>query len=263
MGGSLQELIINGNPIIWGCSPDASGMEDYKEFCNSGWLFPFPNRIEGGSYTFNGKSYQLELNDTKYGHAIHGFVYDKSFNLLHFSDHDARLNYRFTGTIGFPFEFDFEVYYRLASDAVHVTITAFNTGDSPFPMGIGWHPYLCYSSAEEGMIKMNSVYTYPLSESMIPMESTEHQVDQFPVEQGALDDVFVVRDQVVNFSSRTYDIKMRFNLGHFVQLFTPVGHNAVAIEPMSCIGNAFNNGVGLRTLDPGENAEWNIDIKLL
>src|SRR5438105_6790040 len=37
-------------------------------------LFPFPNRIRDGRFTWEGKTYQLPLNDATGKMAIHGFV---------------------------------------------------------------------------------------------------------------------------------------------------------------------------------------------
>ncbi|HET6574854.1 MAG TPA: aldose 1-epimerase [Fimbriiglobus sp.] len=37
-------------------------------------LFPFPNRLRDGGFTFAGKSYQLPLNESTGKHAIHGFT---------------------------------------------------------------------------------------------------------------------------------------------------------------------------------------------
>src|SRR5919199_1563539 len=37
-------------------------------------LFPFPNRVRGGRYTFQGRSYKLDVNETARGNHIHGLV---------------------------------------------------------------------------------------------------------------------------------------------------------------------------------------------
>src|SRR5262249_24059411 len=37
-------------------------------------LFPFPGRMREGKFTFEGKTYQLPLNDSTKQHAIHGFT---------------------------------------------------------------------------------------------------------------------------------------------------------------------------------------------
>src|SRR5438067_7438461 len=37
-------------------------------------LFPFPNRVRGGRYTFEGRSYELDINEPARGNHIHGLV---------------------------------------------------------------------------------------------------------------------------------------------------------------------------------------------
>src|SRR5262245_41292924 len=37
-------------------------------------LFPFPNRIRNGRFTFEGREFRLPLNDSTKAHAIHGFT---------------------------------------------------------------------------------------------------------------------------------------------------------------------------------------------
>ena len=36
----------------------------------------------------------------------------------------------------------------------------------------------------------------------------------------------------------------------------------MAIEPMTCVTDAFNNGIGLEVLDPGDRYLWNIEMKI-
>src|SRR6188768_93484 len=44
-------------------------------------LFPFPGRIAGASYEFNGRRYQLEPGDA-FGNAIHGFVFNRPWRIV-------------------------------------------------------------------------------------------------------------------------------------------------------------------------------------
>ena len=44
-------------------------------------LFPFPGRIRGGMLHYQGKDYQLPLND-RLGNAIHGFVYTREWRII-------------------------------------------------------------------------------------------------------------------------------------------------------------------------------------
>ena len=56
-GASLQELTLNGHPIIQDLSPLT-----YDTTYASSILFPFANRIKDGVYTFNGLDYQFDAN---------------------------------------------------------------------------------------------------------------------------------------------------------------------------------------------------------
>jgi aldose 1-epimerase len=51
---------------------------------------------------------------------------------------------------------------------------------------------------------------------------------------------------------------------NFLQLYTPINTNAIAIEPMTGISDSFNNKIGLKELLPDEcyGIEWQIFIKI-
>src|SRR5271157_4670752 len=79
-------------------------------------LTPFPNRIADGQYTFNNQNYQLPINFPSQHHAIHGFVSNKKFTLIHshFTTTIATLKfqYKYTGDLpGYPFPFIIELTY--------------------------------------------------------------------------------------------------------------------------------------------------------
>lgn len=54
--------------------------------------------------------------------------------------------------------------------------------------------------------------------------------------------------------------KNKFN---YLQLFTPAHRKSIAIEPMTCNINAFNNKEGLIILEPEEVLDLSFGIKLL
>ncbi len=47
----------------------------------------------------------------------------------------------------------------------------------------------------------------------------------------------------------------------FVQVFTPPHRRSIAVEPMSCNIDAFNNGMGLWSLEPGEEAAAAVRVR--
>lgn len=261
-GGSLQELIVDDNKVTWGCPPDADGMQAYKEFCNGAWLFPFPNRVENGQYNFNDVSYHLDINDRKLGHAIHGLVYNQPFEIVDYNDHSAHMRYNFPGNQGFPFPFEFSIRYDISSRDLKILLSVKNTGKSSFPMGIGWHPYFQYEDPKHLKLEFNAIEKYTQTNRMIPVHSEPWSGQELSLTPGSLDDAFRLGNTFVSFTNSAYQLSLKHNLGSYLQLYTPINKQTVAIEPMSCIGNAFNNGIGLQTLGADESVHWEVQLHI-
>ena len=69
VGGGLREYSAAGRDILDGYGVD--------EMCPSGRgqvLMPWPNRLEDGSYEFEGERHQLTLDEPDSRNAIHGLV---------------------------------------------------------------------------------------------------------------------------------------------------------------------------------------------
>jgi len=52
------------------------------------------------------------------------------------------------------------------------------------------------------------------------------------------------------------------HFGNYVQVYAPIEHSAVAVEPMSCPGDAFNSKLNLQTLSAGDTKHWIVNLKL-
>ena len=69
VGGGLRSFSVGDREVLDGYGPD--------EMCTSGrgqLLMPWPNRLEDGSYEFDGDGHQLPLTEPEYRNAIHGLV---------------------------------------------------------------------------------------------------------------------------------------------------------------------------------------------
>ena len=73
-GGSLDVLNLEGKAII--------SNERSLPFASS-VLFPFANRIAKGEYTFGGHTYHLKRGGVDPNNAIHGLIYNKTFEVIH------------------------------------------------------------------------------------------------------------------------------------------------------------------------------------
>ena len=76
-GASLQKLILNAVVLIEDLDP-----LQYKDTYASAILFPFASRIEDGKYVFEDELYQTEINETERNNALHGFIYNKEFQII-------------------------------------------------------------------------------------------------------------------------------------------------------------------------------------
>jgi aldose 1-epimerase len=155
-----------------------------------------------------------------------------------------------------------------------MTFVAKNIGDSTAPFGFGCHPYFSVGDpiVDETVLTVPARRYLPLDNTLtvkpdpLPVDGTPFDFRK-PVRVGAteLDTTLtdLVRDDagqvVVTYSSAdgatsvtcTYDETIGF-----VQLFSgdmlPADRRtSLAIEPLTCAPNAFNNGLGLAHVPPG------------
>ena len=77
LGGGLRSYEAAGRELLNGFRPGERPTSGRGQV-----LVPWPNRIEDGSYEFEGKRLQLPLNEPENGNAIHGLVRGATWNLV-------------------------------------------------------------------------------------------------------------------------------------------------------------------------------------
>ncbi len=271
LGGSLQELIIDNISVIDGIRPDEQGLQEYRNSFKSSILFPFPNRIKDGAYHFGEKSYQLEINDTVFNNAIHGLVHDRSFTLqkeiANTERAELELGYRADGSHpGFPFAYELRLKYSFSNQGeASLGFELINTGEQSFPFGLGWHPYFASSDLAKSVLSMDALDHFICPERMIPEEKEAAGLaDQFAIGEQAFDDGYSLVRPACSFETPDYHLSLSFETQEesYLQIYTPPHRRSMAIEPMTCVTDAFNNGIGLEVLDPGDRYLWNIEMKI-
>ena len=82
-GANVNELVLQKHNKLFSILDGNNCTDEFKtrRIFNSAKLFPFPNRVNEGKYNFSGKSYQLPINYEDEGNSVHGFVYDKKFEI--------------------------------------------------------------------------------------------------------------------------------------------------------------------------------------
>ena len=135
-------------------------------------LFPFPNRLRHGQFTFEGTEYQLPLNESSGRHAIHGFTPRNPWRVIGSgveADHawvtgELHLAEDLPHALPFwPADFVMSVSYRLSAAALIVIATVDNPSNTALPFGIGYHPYFCHPHAPDATAD-ELVLTAPVAE---------------------------------------------------------------------------------------------------
>ena len=254
LGASLQELISKNVKIIKGFEK----VEDYKTQHTSSVLFPFPGRIEHGKYTYKDKQYQLDTNEQYRDNAIHGLVAHQAFELKthKLSSDQAYLKFAYnykSPVEGYPFLFRVYLNYTITQNSIRLSIEIENLNSQSMPFGIGWHPYFHSLDLEQSVLCLKTSKEIECNQEMIPLQVKPIDFNNpLKIEGKHFDTCYIIDTKEVSIKTNEYIAKIEvFNQEEqYLQIFTPASRNCIAIEPMSCAPNAFNNQMGLLELKP-------------
>jgi len=279
LGAGLRELTWRGEPIIFGYQPD-----ELPPGAAGQLLAPWPNRIDHGRYTFDGREYQLDLSEAAKDNAIHGLTRWAAWVAVVQHPDRVLLKHVPHGYAGYPFSLSIDVVYRLTADqGLQVTISAANRGTRPAPYGTGQHPYLTAGApvVDDYELSLPTTKWLPADDRGIP-SGTPQDVDGTPVDfrtpraigSTKLDHAFTgllrESDGLVRARLRARGRQVELWAGEgykWLQVFTadtlPEDRHrkAVAIEPMTCPPNSFVTGDDLIVLQPGGTATHTWGIK--
>jgi aldose 1-epimerase len=252
--------------------------------CSSGRgqvLIPWPNRLEDGSYEFDGRRHQLPLNEPERRNAIHGLVRWATWTAVARQPHRVVMEHILYPQPGYPFCLKLSIEYALSDGGLRVRTTAANVGTVPCPYGSGAHPYLTLGAAtiDRLILRMPGRTVLRSDERGLPIgdetvAGTEYDFRKpRPIGAVPLDHAFTDLDRdagVARVALRDPDQGIWVSLWvdesyPYLMVFTgdplaDVRRRSLAVEPMTCPPNAFRTGVGLIRLEPGATvtSTWGI-----
>lgn len=248
-------------------------------------LFPFPSRIKDGSFTFEGQTLKLPVNDTKSVSAIHGLALWKPWQAAGQGggeDEGAWITCRLR-TADFPdlealypFPYEISYTYRLRDGRLESEVSVLNTGEGPMPMGFGLHPWFPVPMSEKGNREACQI-SAPVSrvwelDGLIPTGRIGAALPErnlsvgVPLSDLELDDVYAgLNDGETEWSrSACTDLQTGVEIAVLADdafrelvVYAPHNRRAVCLEPYTCAPNAFNlanQGIdaGMIVVPPGE-----------
>lgn len=218
-------------------------------------MVPYANRVRNAEYVFNGVKYSLPVKwwPPKENHALHGLVLNENFVIKESTINSVLLNYILRHS-GYPTVLDVSVRYELGDNSLTTTLTIRNIGSSSAPLTVGAHPYFLVSGdwnirAGGESYMCEAIDKIPTGK-LIRRELT----------RGEWDDCFIVDDPIELESSYSRIVMTRVNM-RYLQVYTGIP-GAVAVEPMSGAPDAYNNGMGLIIINPGEVREFSFTVNV-
>ena len=243
---------------------------DINKWAKSVLLYPFPNRMKDGKYNWNSQSYQFPINDTSTDNALHGLGMNQSMNIKRVrTEKDSGslcCQYIDQGTHEYyPFPFTFCAIFTISEAGFEVDLQVTNNGNEAIPFGFGWHPYFSLSEKiENTRLTLPEVEMIGIDQRMIPT-GKRYTYDEFAngkqIQSTVLDNCFAVQpagDGLFRLrlegekGTLDYWQEAGENQYKYLQLFTPPMRESIAIEPMTCNVDGFNNGEGLLEVTPNE-----------
>lgn len=285
-GASLRRLwretTTGPHPILWGYS----GTEN-KRGGQGDVLIPFPGRIPGGHYFFDGTRYELERNDKEGPNAIHGFVRNREWSAR---ASEAAVSFRIKlldsemSAKGYPFSLDCGISYQLSASGLACHFSIQNIGTRGAPVGAGFHPYFTFAtqSIHQAILQLPAKKVLDFGPGFLPTGKilpVENTNLDFTSEKRIQDTVFnhcfcdLTRDKEGfahatlkdSLSEAVHRIWMSESLKYLVvytgEALGDDARKSIAIEPMTCGTDAFNRPEwGLQILKPGEffTGSWGV-----
>lgn len=274
VGGGLRAYSAGGVDVLDGYPAG--------EMASSGrgqLLIPWPNRIADGRYELAGRTFQLPLTEPAKGHASHGLVRWLPWQVDRRSAGEAVVTCTVHPQPGYPWRLACTVAYRLDDAGLTVTMAVENRSDDEAPVGLGAHPYLAVGDGpvDAARLRVPAATRLLLDDRSVPTGPAPVDADtdlrSGPVLGGrVLDTPYtdLERDpdglvrvrlsrpdgrEVVLWADAAYD---------HLQVFTgdtlPADRRrrGVAVEPMTCLPNAFGTDPPLLAAGGTLSGSWGI-----
>lgn len=280
VGASLRSLRHADRDLVVPYAED-----ELRPLYRGATLAPWPNRVVDGRYIDDGEQQQLALTEPDRGHALHGLVAWQDFTAAEVTPDRVLLVAEVPAQQGYPHQLRVSVEFSVDADGLATTVTGTNVGSSTAPWGTAPHPYVVAGAGrvDDWSLKLPADrFLRVTDDRLIPLELASVDSDggaydfrtARPIGEAFIDHAFtgLARDeqgraQVTVRHPSGSGVALSWGAAcSWVQVHTadrpdPAENRiGLAVEPMTCAPDAFNSGVGLVHLAPGESHQgsWRI-----
>jgi aldose 1-epimerase len=268
LGGAIAGLWL-GDVAVLRSSPAGALATVRESGCYP--LVPFSNRIGHATLKWNGTSHPLVQNFSPEPHAIHGVGWQRPWTVLGADAQFALLSFEHRPDAAWPFAFDSSQAFRLAGDALELTLAVTNQSPQAAPFGLGWHPY--FAKRARSRIAFEATGRWEMGADKLPTHRSASRGLDASCATLDVDHCFDGWSGVVHLRDELLHTRLSSNLPYLV-VFTNDRRDFVAVEPVSHVNNAVNlaeaartsaQDLGGRIMQPGESmsAQMRIQVEMI
>lgn len=254
VGATLRHFSVDGRDVVHGFE-----VTDTVKGGRGQNLIPWPNRIRDGRYTFNGVTQQLALTEPARHNASHGLARYVPWVLVEHQADTVVNRVRIHPQPGWPGTLEATITHSVGDDGLTVTVEATNVGNDELPFGYGAHPYLTVgeSSVDEVALTVPADSYLEVDDRLLPAQVAPVDGTAYDLRRGSVLGATNL-DTAMTDLARDPDGHWRIRLTRgdryaelwgdetfaWTQVFTggPNRDGGVAVEPMTCGPDAFNEG---------------------
>jgi aldose 1-epimerase len=279
VAGQQVQVLHAEADVLGDGSPTRSGMPV---------LFPFPNRIVGASFEWEGREISIPVTHPGDTNAIHGLVCRADWSDWERTISQDAVTGRFQlsrdatdARLHWPGDLELRLTYSITDDALTIASEVVNLSQKPVPFGMGFHPYFAPLAAGVGpagvadcQVECGADAFWVLDDAIPtgerrPVAGSRDLRGNPTVGDRDLDDILTDlppfeggRTGLMSRARLTGgDVTLSINCDQNwrdVVVFTPPNRNSIAIEPYTCPTDAVHltqsgQEVGWRVLAPNES----------
>lgn len=243
-------------------------------------LVPWPNRVTEGKYSFEGEDFQLAINEVSTGAALHGLKCWSNWEVVGQNQSSVTFATDICPQPCYPHSLHCVAVYQVsATHGLSLTVTTTNLGDTVAPYGASTHPYLtcnlqpvdrCVLTIPAGKVWQVDQRLHPTELRLVEELDLDYRAGK-TIDGQEIDHAFgqlqpgPAQDGFWHVSLRDPATDMAVVMESdepWVQVYsgTNIDRVGVAVEPMTCPPDAFNSGIDLIELAPGESTVFTCRI---
>lgn len=222
-------------------------------------LFPV-NRISGGQFEFEGRTYRFPINEEKTGCHLHGMIHKEEFKVLEEAENRVLCVYKADKShpyLEFPHEFEIRMEYILDEKGLTHKVEVVNHSKENMPLMIGFHTTFNIAFAGDGEVVAKAVISEEYERNMAVNYLPTGNKPTFDSVSKALNaGEFSVRSQPVSRHYRASDkgslelynkdkrLKMVYENDEkyaFRLIYNGKADEYICLEPQTCLANAPNS----------------------